>query len=333
MPLKPIHFSEDAQNVLVTGATGFIGQMLVRALLDDGHNVTALSRNPKRAASQLDARVQCVGAMGSLPDNYPVDVIVNLAGARILGARWTSRRKQTLLDSRVGTTRSVVEWIARSTHKPRLLLNGSAIGYYGVQPQGDDSELSEDSPPQPIFMSELCQQWEAEAAKAAAYGVSVACMRFGLVLGHGGALPMMLLPFKLGLGGRTGSGQQWLAWIHVRDLLRAMAHIWWDSIGATGTQDRPTVDGATIKAYNFVAPEAIHQAEFVKTAARILHRPAIVPMPAWPLRLALGEQSDLVLEGQRVVPTALRNAGFVFDYPDIDSALSALHGATHQSVP
>ena len=332
--MKPIHFADDTQHVLVTGATGFIGQLLVSALLDDGHKVTVLSRDPARAAAVFTGRVTCYGDMASLPANHRVDVIVNLAGARILGARWTDRRKQVLMDSRIGTTHSLVEWIARSTRKPALLLNASAIGYYGVQQQGDDSPLSETSPPQPVFMSELCQAWEAEAATAAAHGVRVACMRFGLVLGHEGALPMMLLPIKLGVGGRSGSGRQWLSWIHVHDLLRAMAHLWRLPAGteeARASGERAGV--AKVKAYNFVAPGAVHQADFVKAAAQMLHRPALLPVPALPLRLALGEQSDLVLEGQRVVPTALLAEGFEFAYPDIHSALASLHTGDRHGEP
>ncbi|QOW24887.1 TIGR01777 family oxidoreductase [Lysobacter sp. H23M47] len=322
--MKPIRFADEQQHVLVTGATGFIGQELVRALLDDGHTVTALSRDPQRARSLFDGRVHAIGNMASLPDDHRVDVIVNLAGARILGARWTDRRKQMLMQSRIGTTRSLVEWIARSTHKPALLLNGSAIGYYGVQRQGDDTPLSEDSPPQPVFMSQLCQAWEAEAARAADHGVVVACMRFGLVLGHGGALPMMLLPFKLGLGGRTGTGRQWLSWIHIHDLLRGVAHLW--PREATRVEESSQASPAAVDAYNFVAPGAVHQADFANAAASVLHRPALLPAPAWPLRLALGEQSDLVLEGQRVVPAALTASGFVFDFPDILPALASLCG-------
>ena len=330
--LKPIHFSDTPQDVLVTGATGFIGELLVHALLEDGHQVTALSRDPKRAASGSDTRVRWVGSMESLPADHPVDVIVNLAGARILGARWSPRRKVALLESRVGTTRSLVKWIARSERKPRLLLNGSAVGYYGVQKQGDDSPLSEDSAPQPIFMSELCQKWEAEAATAAAHGVAVACMRFGLVLGHKGALPMMLLPFKLGLGGRTGSGEQWFSWIHVRDLLRAIAHLWQQAPRRNESAQFLDPTGAPVTAFNFVAPGAVHQRQFVKAVASVLHRPAILPVPAWPVRLALGEQSDLLLEGQHVVPTALIESGFVFDYPDIRSALVSLTGPNRDTA-
>ncbi|KIQ96374.1 TIGR01777 family oxidoreductase [Lysobacter sp. A03] len=322
--MEPIRFADDEQHVLVTGATGFIGQELVRALIDDGHSVTVLSRDPERARSLFNGRVHAVGNMASLPDNHRVDVMVNLAGARILGARWTERRKETLLQSRVGTTRSLIEWVARSTRKPALLLNGSAIGYYGVQRQGDDTPLSEDSPSQPVFMSQLCQAWEAEAARAADYGVRVACMRFGLVLGRAGALPMMLLPFKMGLGGRTGTGRQWLSWIHIRDLLRGIAHLWPREV----TPDAPgKASPAAVHAYNFAAPGAVQQADFAKAAASVLHRPALLPAPAWPLRLALGEQSDLVLEGQRVVPTALTASGFVFDYPDIRPALASLCGS------
>jgi uncharacterized protein (TIGR01777 family) len=164
-------------------------------------------------------------------------------------------------------------------------------------------------------MSELCREWEEAARAAARYGVRVECMRFGLVLGTRGAFPMMLLPILLGLGGRLGSGRQWLSWIHIEDLVRGMAHRWQQAARA----GEPGA-GAT----NFTAPESVTQAEFSRTAARIWHRPALVPTPAWPIRLALGEQADLLLEGQRVVPRRLQREGFVFRYPDLAGALQSL---------
>ncbi|MBX9902128.1 MAG: NAD-dependent epimerase/dehydratase family protein, partial [Burkholderiaceae bacterium] len=172
------------QNFLITGATGFIGQKLVRVLLAEGQRVIVLSRDAKRAAALFDGGVASIMSMAELPANQAVDVIINLAGARILGWRWSAARRQVLLQSRVATTQSLVEWIARAEKKPRLLLSASAIGYYGVQAQGDNTELGEDSPPQAIFMSTLCQEWEATAHLAASFGVAVKCMRFGVVLGQ-----------------------------------------------------------------------------------------------------------------------------------------------------
>jgi hypothetical protein len=302
-------FGDAPRNFLVTGATGFIGQLLVKALLADGHRVTVLSREPQRAAALFDGRAECVGAMDELPLSRVFDVIVNLAGARILGWRWTARRLATLRASRVGLTQKLVDWIGAAGHKPALLLSASAIGYYGIQRRGDDTELTEKDGPQPMLMSDLCREWEQAAQGAAAHGVRVARMRFGLVLGTQGALPAMLLPIKLGLGGPLGGGTQWLSWIHVDDLIAGIAHLC-----------RGDGDGA----YNFTAPEVVRQAQFSRVAAMVLRRPFGFPTPGWPMRLALGEQADLLLEGQRVVPERLMAEGFVFRHPSLDGALRTL---------
>lgn len=299
-----------AQHVLVTGGTGFIGALLVRALLADGKTVTVLTRDPRHASALFDGRVACVARMADLPADTRIDAIVNLAGARILGWRWTEKRKAALRRSRIGTTQGVVDWIATAAHKPRLLISASAIGYYGVQKQGSQLELTERHAPQAIFMSQLCQEWEACARGAEAYGVQVACTRFGLVLGKGGALPMMVLPARFGFGGPVGSGRQWLTWIHVDDLLAALAHVMRSE--------------APAQAYNFTAPEAVPQQQFSATVARVLHRPNLLRMPAWVMRLMLGEQADLLVEGQRVVPEQLLAEGFDFKYPRLEPALRAL---------
>ncbi|MDQ7970404.1 MAG: TIGR01777 family oxidoreductase [Oxalicibacterium faecigallinarum] len=309
-----IHFSDKRITVLITGATGFIGKKLVAALLKDGHQVIALTRDPAKANAMFAGQVRCVQELDALSDTDAVDVVINLAGARILGARWSDRRKQTLRASRVGLTKNLVSWIANAQHKPALLLSGSAVGYYGIQHQDDPTPLAEDAPPQPIFMSQLCQEWEQAAGTARQAGVTVTCMRFGMVLGHEGALPPMMIPVRLGLGGPLGGGRQMLAWIHVEDVLRGMAHL----IQASA-QDRPIA-----AAYNFTAPHGTTQAEFTRTAARILHRPCLFPTPGFPVRLLLGEQADIVLEGQRAVPVQLQKEGFQFRYPTVDDALQAL---------
>jgi uncharacterized protein (TIGR01777 family) len=203
---------------------------------------------------------------------------------------------------------------------PFLFLSASAIGYYGIQRIGDQAALDESAAPQPVFMSDLCREWEQAAGAAAQYGVQVECMRFGLILGMQGALPMLLLPVKLGLGGRLGSGRQWLSWIHVDDVVRGMAHRWQQA----GAEPRPGRGVRNFGVSNFTAPECVSQVEFNRTAARIWRRPSLVPTPGWPMRFALGEQADLLLEGQRVVPARLEREGFVFRYPRLTQALESL---------
>lgn len=316
LPDDVVAFDAVKRTVLVTGATGFIGQRLVRALLRDGHQVIALTRDTDRAARVLDGKVRCIGSMEALSSDAIVDIVINLAGSRILGRRWSARRRAALRRSRIGLTEGVVAWIARAAHKPQLMLSASAIGYYGIQRIGDSTMLDESAPPQPVFMSDLCREWEQAAGAAAQYGVQVEGMRFGLVLGRQGALPMMLLPIRLGLGGRLGSGRQWLSWIHVDDLVAGIAHRWRHA----SVHARQGGIGVS----NFTAPEQLTQQAFSQVAARVLHRPCFVPTPGWPLRFVLGEQADLLLEGQRVTPARLQREGFVFRYPDLETALRSL---------
>lgn len=309
--MEAVRFEDTPQTVLVTGATGFIGHELVPALLASGHRVIVLSRAPKKAAWEFNGAVRAVGSMAELSPAESIDVIINLAGARILGWRWSARRKAVLRGSRAGLTKGVVDWIANAARKPRLMINASAVGYYGIQPQGSGQVLSESSPPQAIFMSQLCQEWEAVASQAREHGVPVALARFGLVFGRGGALQPMLLPVRLGMGGRMGTGRQRNSWIHIQDLLRAMAHVW--KLG-------PQADGA----WNFTAPHHPTQQEFTRAAAAVLHRPCVIPTPAWPVRLLLGEQSDLLLEGAAVAPNRLLATGFAFRYPTVGEAIADL---------
>lgn len=309
--LPAANFGEPGRSFLVTGATGFIGQKLVRALLRDGQRVTVLTRQAKSAAWTFDGRVECITGMDQLPQSRRIDAVINLAGAPVLGWRWSSARRAALRDSRVALTNRVVAWIAKADHKPAMLLSASAVGYYGVQPPGDDIMLTESASPQSIFMSDLCREWEQAAQGAAAHGVRVAAMRIGVVLGAQGALPMMLFPVKLGVGGPMGGGAQWLPWIHVDDVVRAAAHLC-----------RIEAEGA----FNLTAPETLTQAQFGRVAAQVWRRPHGFPTPAFPMRWLLGEQSTLLLDGQRVSPAKLVGSGFAFSFAQLAPALRNLKG-------
>lgn len=309
-PEPELHWSAGSEIFLITGGTGFVGQALVRALLRQGQQPIVLARDPLRASKLFAGRVRCIQSLQELSAQQPVDVVINLAGARILGWPWTRQRRQQLLQSRLSTTQRLLDWLSQTEQPPRLWLNASAIGYYGIQPAGSQTELDETAPPQALFMSELCQQWEQRAQRAREFGVPVVCLRFGLVLGHGGALPMMLLPIRFGLGGRLGRGSQWLSWIHLDDLLAALAFL----VRAPEPQYIPSE-------LNLTAPEVVTQQQFSRIAARILHRPAILPTPGWLLTGLLGEQAQLLTEGQQVVPARLLASGFRFRFETLHSAL------------
>lgn len=312
------HFADRPEHILVTGATGFIGQRLVRALLADGHRVSALTRRPARARQLLGGAVRCVGDFGELDHaDAPVDGIVNLAGAPVLGPRWGQARRAALQESRAGLTRRLVAWIAAARHRPTLMLSGSAVGYYGIQDQDDPAALTEASPPQDIFMSRMCREWEEAAHGARAYGTTVACLRLAVVLGRdGGALPRLMLPIRLGLGGPLGSGRQQLSWVHLDDVLGAMAHLW--------RRQRDATDTVLAGAYNLSAPDPVAQRDFSRTAAALVHRPCVMPTPAWLMRALLGEQAQLLTEGQRVLPVRLLADGFTFRHPALRGALAGL---------
>ncbi|KQP12576.1 TIGR01777 family oxidoreductase [Pseudorhodoferax sp. Leaf267] len=315
----PIRFGPVPQHVLVTGGTGFIGRLLVQQLLRDGHQVTVWTRDVAAASRHLGTGVRCVARLQDVAQQQPCDVVINLAGARILGLPWTDARRAQLLASREGLTNRLVDWMAGLARRPWLLVSASAVGYYGVQAPGDDTALAEDAPPQPIFMSQLCQRWEQAALRAAPLGVEVVRLRLGVVLGRGGALPQLLLPISLGLGGPLAGGRQWFSWVHVEDLLRAIAHTWTLARQAHDAGQPPATP-----VYNVTAPGTVRQAEFSRIAARLMHRPSLFPTPGLPLRLLLGEQADLLRKGQRVVPAALLRSGFAFRFADAQAALADL---------
>jgi uncharacterized protein (TIGR01777 family) len=303
--------------ILITGATGFIGSHLVRRLLASGHGVVALTRNVESARRVLPARCGCrawdPAAGPKAADLRRVDAVVNLAGEGIFDRRWTTARKQVLHESRVTGTRALVRALAAvpATARPATLLSASAIGYYGDR---GAEELVEAAAAGCGFLAEVCQAWEHEAFTAEELGMRVAAIRIGVVLGKdGGALQKMLLPFRLGLGGRLGSGQQWMSWIHVDDLVGLFAYAL-DHVEAGGV-------------LNGVAPTPVTNAEFTAALGRAVRRPAVLPVPPIALRMALGEMSTVLLSSQRVLPRAAQRLGFEFRYPEIGPALADLCSA------
>lgn len=292
-------------NILITGGTGFIGSALARSLTDQGHTVTVLSRTPDKVAAVCGPGTAALAGLEDLKPDVSFQVIINLAGAPIFGARWSEARKKLIRDSRIGQTERLVACIERMTVKPELLISGSAIGYYGDQ---GDTALTEQSLPRRDFSHQLCADWEAAAKTAEQYGVRVCLIRTGLVLaGGGGLLQRMLLPFRWGLGGRLGDGRQWMSWIHRQD---------WVAIAQTMMADA-SMQGA----YNATAPNPVRNSEFTRTLAQCLNRPALLPVPAGMLKAMLGEMSELVLGSQRVLPERLTAQGFQFQYTELASAL------------
>jgi uncharacterized protein (TIGR01777 family) len=298
--------------VVVTGATGFVGRPLVRALLDAGHAVTAWTRDPARAAEALPAacavaRWDGAAAAAGLRAAHAV---VHLAGAGIAERRWTAAHKRAVHESRVAGTRALVRGIAAlpPAERPQTLVGASAIGWYGDR---GDEVLDESSPPGRGFLPDVCRAWEAETLAARDLGLRVVVLRTGVVLGaRGGALRAMLPPFRLGVGGRLGSGRQWMSWIHLDDLV--------------GLYRFALEHAALGGVVNAVAPAPVTNAEFTRALARALGRPAVLPVPALALRVALGEASALLLESQRVLPAAARAAGFAFRHPELSGALADL---------
>lgn len=289
-------------HVLITGGSGFIGHALCHRLLQAGHTISVPTRHRERTAARLPG----VRVLGDIAEAFDVEAVVNLAGEPLMAGRWNARRKRMFRESRLGSTRRLVAWMVTQVQRPRVLVSGSAVGYYGPR---DDTPLDESAPAGDDFASHLCRDWETEALEAESLGVRVCRLRTGIVLGRdGGALAKMLPPFKLGLGGPMGDGRQWLSWVHRGDLVRLIQ--WLLENDAAGG------------AYNGTAPEPATQREFAKTLGRVLHRPARLPTPAFALKLMFGEMSDLLLTGQRVLPAHATAEGFTFQYPRLEDALN-----------
>jgi uncharacterized protein (TIGR01777 family) len=302
---------------LITGGTGFLGRALTASLSKDGHQVIILSRQPNRR-SGFDANVQVMPWDARSAEGWGhlvngVDVILNLAGESIAGtgiipSRWSKERKERILESRVQAGRAIVQAVEAATQKPRLLIQASAVGYYGP---GDDTEITEDSPAGNDFLANVCTQWEASTQRIEKLGVRRVILRTGLVLSpHDSVLPRLMLPFKFFAGGQLGSGKQWYPWIHIDDEIRAIRFL----------IESQQADGA----FNLTAPHPLTNKELSRVLGRVMGRPAVMPAPAFVLRLALGEMATIVLDGQRAVPSRLSKLGFQFNFPDAEAALRDL---------
>lgn len=298
----------ERRRVLVTGGTGFIGESMVNLLLDAGHDVTVWARDPLRAAYLFDARARCLRTITNLDPSEHFDVVINLAGAPVIGPRWSQRRKVLLMTSRLDTTRKLIDWVSKSESRPYTWIQASAIGYYGVR--NGNERLDEASAKGEGFMADLCAGWEEIAQEVEVLGLRRVTLRFGLVFGPGGALPPLLLPFRLGLGGRLGGGDQVMSWVHRDDLLKLIAE----------AMSNDAVQGT----YNAVAPEAITQADFARAVGKILMRPVWLHLPEAPIRWLAGEMAQLFVDGQRVIPERLLTSKFQFRYPTLSSALHDL---------
>ena len=303
-----------AKSVVVTGATGFVGSALVAALRARSEQVTVLSRDGERAKKQLGdvtavtAELETAGPWTSALAS--VDAVVHLAGESVGGKRWDARQKQALRDSRVETTRAIVEGIAAvpADQRPRALIVASGADYYpfAEDPRFDDDEVTERDPPGDSFLARLCRDWETEARAAEPLGVRVACMRTGLVVGKAGGLLKMMTPFKLFVGGRIGSGKQWMSWIHIDDVVAAYL---------------AAIDDARYTGPINLVTDSVRNADFARALGKAMHRPSWMPVPGFAVKAAVGEFAEYVLKGRRVVPARLRELGFAWKHPELAAAL------------
>lgn len=297
--------------ILMTGGTGFVGKQLTSRFIQEGNEVTILTRSlkesgqPPKGLSYLQGDPTQKGPWQEAISGH--DVIINLAGASIFN-KWSDEYKKLIRDSRVFTTRNIIEGIPSKFEREISLFSTSAVGYYGFH---GDEELDEESPPGNDFLARLAIEWEAEALKAKEKGAGVVITRFGIVLGEkGGALGQMIPLFKKFIGGPIGSGQQWFSWVHIKDLAEVFAFL----------IKHPEIPGPV----NVCSPNPVKNKDLAKALGRALHRPSFMPAPGFMIKLVLGEFGSVILEGQRVLPRRLLKKGFTFQYPDIDKALQSI---------
>ena len=299
--------------IAISGATGFVGSRLVKRLHTEGHKILVLTRNttfaqkvfPSQAFPNLEIISYTPGVSGSWQDSIAgCDGVVNLAGEPIAEGRWTPERKQEILNTRKLGTQKIVEAIAKANPQPTVLVNTSAIGYYGTS---ETASFDEDSASGNDFLAQVCQEWEAEASKVKDANVRLIILRFGIVLGNGGALGKMITPFKLFAGGPIGSGQQWFSWIHLDDIVSLIIQ----------ALTKPTMEGV----YNATAPQPVRMNDLSTTMGNVMNRPSWLPVPGFAIEAILGDGAKVVLEGQQVLPKRTLESGFEFQYPNLPSAL------------
>jgi uncharacterized protein len=302
--------------VAITGATGFVGSRLVERLHSEGQTVLVLTRNttfaqkvfPSEAFPNVEIIAYTPTASGSWQDTLSgCDAVVNLAGEPIAEGRWTPERKQEILNSRQLSTQKIVEALALSNPKPSVLVNASAIGYYGTSETATFDETSTNGDD---FLAQVCQAWETEAKKVEASDVRLVILRFGIVLGTGGALGKMITPFKLFAGGPIGSGKQWFSWIHLDDIVNLILE----------ALTKPQMQGV----YNATAPNPVRMSELSQTMGQVMNRPSWLPVPSFAIEALLGDGAIVVLEGQQVQPKRTLEAGFKYLYPNLKPAIAQI---------
>jgi uncharacterized protein len=302
--------------VIITGATGFIGKALCQELTEAGYEVVALSRNRETGTKILGEKVKVAQWDGRTAKGWGnlangAYAVINLAGENISSGRWTDKRKKIILESRLNAGKAVVEAVKIAKEKPKVVIQASAIGYYGSH---GDEIIDEDFPPGKGFLPEVAQQWELSTKAVELVGVRHIVIRTGIVLGKGGgAFPRLILPFRLFFGGRVGSGEQWFSWIHLKDEIKAIRFL----------MEKENIDGV----FNLAAPGALKEKDFAKILGNVLRRPSWFPMPGFLLRLLFGEMAEgALLTGQRVFPKRLLAAGFKFQYAKAETALQEILG-------
>lgn len=303
---------DEKMKAAIAGGTGFLGTMLVERLIESGFEVFILTRNPVKYKKKKNVTYVKWLSENAKPEEVlnNVEVFINLAGESINNGRWSSKQKQTIIDSRMQTTKEVLRILTAVETKTKVLIQASAVGYYESSETKTYTEKMQDSGND--FLAKTVTRWEAEANLATELGIRTVLCRFGIILGKkDGALPLIALPYKLFVGGTVGSGNQWLSWIHVLDVTRAILFI----------IKREEISGPV----NVTAPQPTTMKQFGKTLSTVLRRPHWLPVPDLLMKIALGEKSTLVLHGQKVLPAQLMENGFTFTYPELHEALSAIY--------